>query len=162
MAMVAATMFGAGDETAGAVVKLAKGGTILTLSSDHKGTPFGTPAPYALDKEGRPVVFLSNMAVHTKNLKKNDKCSVMVFKENKDDPFNSARVTFVGKMVKIEDKERAEYKKLFLAKNKTAEDFADFEDFNFYRLEIEKIFYVGGFGDAGWVEVEDYLKAYKD
>ncbi len=161
MAMVAATMLGAGDETAGSVVKLAKDGTILTLSSDYKGTPFGTPAPYALDKEGRPVLFLSDLAIHTKNLKKNDKCSMMVLKEDKDDPFNSARVTFVGKVVKVSDKERAEYKKLFLAKNKSAETFADFEDFNFYRLEIESIFYVGGFGDINWVKPEDYAKAFK-
>jgi heme iron utilization protein len=155
-------MFVGGDtETADAMTKLAKSGTIVTLSSDYKGTPFGTPAPYALDAEGRPVLLLSDLAVHTKNLKANPKCSVMLLKEDKEDPFNSARVTFVGKMVKVDDKERAAYKTLFLAKQKAAEDFADFGDFNYYRLEIESIFYVGGFGDINWVQPKDYLKSFK-
>jgi putative heme iron utilization protein len=144
-----------------ALIDLAKGGTIATLSSDYKGTPFGTPAPYALDSEGRPVIFLSNLAIHTKNLAKNPKCSIMVLKEDKEDPFNSARVTFIGKIVKVGKDERAAYKKLFLAKQKAAEDFIDFGDFNFYRLEIESIFYVGGFGDIQWIEPKDYVKGIK-
>lgn len=149
------------DDVDKALIDLVKGGTIVTLSSDYKGTPFGTPAPYAIDSEGRPVLFLSNLAIHTKNIVKNPKCSVMVLKEDKEDPFNSARVTFVGKMVKVSDKERAEYKKLFLAKQKAAEDFIDFGDFNFYRLEIESIFYVGGFGDIQWIDPKDYVKGIK-
>lgn len=144
-----------------ALIDLVKGGTIVTLSSNYLGTPFGTPAPYAIDSEGRPVLFLSDLAIHTKNIRKNPKCSIMVLKEDKEDPFNSARVTFIGKMVKVNDKERAEYKKLFIGKQKTAEWFSDLEDFNYYRLEIESIFYVGGFGDIQWIEPKDYVKGIK-
>lgn len=149
------------DDVDQALIDLVKGGTIATLSSDYKGTPFGTPAPYAIDSEGRPVIFLSNLAIHTKNITKNSNCSIMVLKEDKDDPFNSARVTFVGKIVKVGDKERAEYKKLFLAKQKSSEPFINFGDFNFYRLDIERIFYVGGFGDIQWVNPKDYVKGIK-
>jgi putative heme iron utilization protein len=159
--LLAVSLFAATDDVDQALLDLAKDGTIATLASDYKGTPFATPAPYALDSEGRPVIFLSNLAIHTKNITKNPKCSIMILKEDKDDPFNSARVTFIGKIVKVGKDEREAYKKLFLSKQKSSEPFIDFGDFNFYRLEIESIFYVGGFGDIQWVEPKDYVKGIK-
>lgn len=149
------------EEVDQALIDLTKGGSMATLSTNYMGTPFGTPVPYALDGEGRAIIFLSDLAVHTKNLKKNSNCSIMVLKEDKDDPFNSARVTFVGKIVKVGDKEREAYKKMFLAKQPTAKDFADFGDFNYYYIEIDRVFYVGGFGDIQWIKSADYKKAFK-
>ena len=143
------------------MIDLAKEGKVATLSTTYDKVAFGSLVPYVLDAKGRPIIFVSDLALHTKNLKKDPKCSLMVAKIDKDDIFNSARITFIGKMVKIPDKELEEIKKLYLAKHESAEGFIDFEDFNFYRLEIEKIYWVGGFGDIDWIEIKEYQKSFK-
>jgi len=142
---------------------LVRQGTMASLSTDYKGTPFGSLVPYGVDAEGRPYIFVSTLSVHTKNILKNSKASIMVYKEDKDDPFNSQRVTFVGKMVKITDaKEREALNTAYLKKYPAAKAFNDFGDFHYYRLEIERIHYIGGFGDIQWVEWKDYKKEWKD
>lgn len=142
-----------------ALHELVKSEKIACLSTDYKGTPFGSVVPFVVDEKGTPIIFLSTLAIHTKNLDKSDKCSLMVLKEDKDDPFNSKRVTFLGKMVKVSDeKEREKLKKAFVKRHKSAEEIVDFGDFDFYKMEIEKIYYIGGFGDINWVEVKDYIE----
>jgi hypothetical protein len=131
---------------------------VATLSTDYKGFPFGSLTPFVLDKNGNPVVFLSDLAQHTENIDKNSKASIMIYRADKKDLFNSARITFVGKMVKLNDKEREEIKKVYLKRHPEAESFIDFGDFNFYRLEVQDIHYIGGFGDINWVEIENYRK----
>lgn len=132
---------------------LAKTGDVATLCTDYNGTPFGSLAPYALDKDYNPVIFISDLAVHTKNLTKNSASSMMVMKVDKDNVFNSKRITFVGKMVKVEKLE--EVSEIFFTKHKQAKDYAEL-DFTFYRMEISKIYYIGTFGDIRWVDVKDY------
>ena len=134
---------------------------LATLSTSHKGTPFGSLVAYSIDSEGRPYIFISDLAVHTENIKKDKKASLMVFKEEKEDLFNSQRITFAGKMVKVKDKERETLKKEYLDRPPSAEQIIDFGDFNFYRLEIERIHCIGGFGDITWVEPADWTKSWK-
>lgn len=141
--------------------KLVEEVKIATLSTDFKGTPFGSLVAYSIDAEGRPYIFVSDMAVHTKNIEKNAKASLMVYKEDKEDLFNSQRITFVGKMVKVDDKEREKLAKEYLKRHPSAETFIEFGDFNFYRLEIERIHVIGGFGDIGWVEPAEWGKSWK-
>jgi heme iron utilization protein len=138
---------------------LIREGQIASLSTDFKKTPFGSLVPYAIDTQGNPIVFLSDLAQHTENLKKNPKCSLMVHKIDKDDVFSSPRITFVGKLVKVPDKEREAAAKIYLKKNPQAEQIIDFGDFNFYRFEIRTIHYIGGFGDINWITPEEYRKS---
>lgn len=130
-----------------------------TLSTSLKGTPYGSLTPFMTDKKGNPILFLSDLAQHTENIGKDKRCSLMIHRIDKDDIFNSPRVTFVGKMTKITDnKEREELAKMYLRKHPEAKDFIDFEDFNFYRLIIDRIHYIGGFGDINWVDADEYRR----
>jgi len=143
-----------------AMYDLVKTGKVAALSSDFKGTPFGSLMPYALDAKGNPIIYISDLAVHTKNLNKNPACSLMVSKVKDDDIFNSQRITFVGKMKRVPKEDVEAVKKIFYGKFKEAEDYAELHDFGFYRMEISTIFYIGGFGDINWVKTEDYQKGF--
>lgn len=132
-----------------------------SLATMYEDAPFTSMVPYAIDKQGRPIIFISDLAIHTKNLQKSPKCSLMAGKENKDDVFNSQRITFIGKMEKVPNKEIEEVKKAYLAKYPDQEYLFGLEDFSFYRMEIKKIYYVGGFGDISWIALDDYLKHWK-
>lgn len=146
--------------TSNPVCEMVKESKVAAFSTDYKGTPFGSLVGYQIDLEGKPYIFVSGLSVHVKNIKKNPKASIMVFKEDKDDVFNSQRITFVGKMVKVENPE--DLKKAYLEKYPTAELFATFGDFDFYRLEIEKIHCIKGFGEIEWIEPKDWVKQWKD
>ena len=129
--------------------------SLATLNKDK--TPFVSLVPYALDK-GQPVIFISDLAIHTSNLKDNSACSLMVSKPNKKDIFESPRLSYIGKMVKVSDKEVEEIKKIYLKKFPKAEYLMELGDFAFYKLKIEKIYYVGEFASADWVDLKDYNK----
>src|SRR3989344_384283 len=141
---------------------LVKNNRMAALSTEYKEAPFGSLSPYVLDKNGNPVIFISILAIHTKNLNKNPACSLTIWKVDEDDLFNSQRITFLGKMVQVEDEERKELQELFLKKHPESEGFIDFDDFAFYRLEIVKIYYIGGFGDIQWIELNEYRKGFGD
>src|SRR5450631_2862414 len=57
---------------------LASMGTLSTISRKHQGFPFGSLMPYALDPAGQPIFLISNMAMHTQNLRADPRCSLFV------------------------------------------------------------------------------------
>src|SRR5271155_284633 len=84
-------------ERARTLISLASVGTLSTLSRKHPGFPFGSLMPFALDLAGRPLFLISNMAMHTQNLKATPRCSLFVGQSNVDaDPLGTARATLVG------------------------------------------------------------------
>src|SRR2546422_7509877 len=73
-------------ERARTLVDQGRTGTLATLSRKHPGHPFGSIMPYALDAEGRPLLLISSMAVHTQNLGADPRASLFVTQ-----PLSSAR-----------------------------------------------------------------------
>jgi putative heme iron utilization protein len=135
-------------------------GTLATLSGRHPGYPFGSLMPYALDGEGRPVFLISNMAMHTQNLKRDGRASLFVEQASADgDPLGAARATLVGNVAAVDP---AEVRELYLAKHANSRYWVDFSDFGFFRLQPIDVYYVGGFGVMGWVTAEDYQAALPD
>ena len=64
--------------------------TLSTLSRKHPGFPFGSLMPFALDSAGRPIFLISNMAMHTQNLKADPRCSLFVTQASADgDPLGA-------------------------------------------------------------------------
>ncbi len=67
------------------------------MSRKHAGFPFGSLMPYALDAVGRPVFLISNMAMHTQNLRSDPRASLFVAQTAGDgDALGAARATLVG------------------------------------------------------------------
>ena len=58
--------------------------------------------------------------------------------------------------------DREEVRQTYLAAHESARYWVDYADFGFYRLAVESLYYVGGFGEMGWVEVEEYRAARPD
>src|SRR3979490_1233723 len=60
------------------LMSLSSVATLSTISRKHAGYPFGSLMPFALDSLGRPIFLISNMAMHTQNLKTDPRCSLFV------------------------------------------------------------------------------------
>lgn len=145
------------------LVSLASVATLSTLSRKHAGFPFGSLMPYALDREGRPIFLISNMAMHTQNLKADPRASLFVAQAAIDgDPLGAARATLVGQVEPVPESEVAVLRELYLARHENSRYWVDFADFGFFRLQPVDLYYIGGFGVMGWVAAEDYKLASPD
>lgn len=145
------------------LLSLATIGTLSSVSRKHPGFPFGSLMPYALDPAGRPIFLISNMAMHTQNLKADPRCSLFVSQASSDgDPLGAARATLVGNTEPIGANDLASVRELYLARHPNSRYWVDFADFAFFRLDPIDIYYVGGFGVMGWVSASDYATAAPD
>jgi hypothetical protein len=137
--------------------------TLSTISRKQPGFPFGSLMPYALDAAGRPLFLISNMAMHTQNLKADPRASLFVTQTAADgDVLGAARVTLVGNIGQISEDEKAEARQLYLKAHPNSQYWVDFTDFGFFRLEPVDVYYVGGSGVMGWVNAADYAEAVAD
>jgi hypothetical protein len=149
-------------EAARTLTHLGHTGTLATVSLRHPGHPFASLMPYALDEQGRPLVLISSMAMHTQNLSADRRASLLVTQAAKGDPLAAGRVTLMGEVLPVPEAERERVKAAYLARHANAAYWADFDDFGFWLLEPVDVYYVGGFGAMGWVAAAEYATAEPD
>jgi putative heme iron utilization protein len=142
---------------------LANTGTLATWSKKVEGFPFGSLMPYALDDAGRALFLISNMAMHTQNVKADPRASLFVTQTAEGgDVLGAARATLVGNVLAVPAEETAAARERYLAAHEGSRYWVDFSDFGFFRLTPIEIYYVGGFGVMGWVNAEEYARATAD
>jgi putative heme iron utilization protein len=145
------------------LISLTSVATLSTLSHKHTGFPFGSLMPFALDSSGRPLFLISNMAMHTQNLKADPRCSLFVGQVAANgDPLGAARATLLGTAVPVPQDDIADAREKYLARHENSRYWVDFADFSFFRFQPIDVYYVGGFGVMGWVEARDYEQAAPD
>jgi putative heme iron utilization protein len=116
--------------------------------------------PYAANGEGRPVFFISSMAMHTQNLVEDPRSSLLVTQPDvAGDPLGASRVTILGASTLVTANE---VRDLYLSRHENAKFWQDYSDFAFYRLEVSAVYFIGGFGVMGWVSADDYTNAKPD
>jgi putative heme iron utilization protein len=138
-------------------------GALATLSRRIPGHPFGSLMPYAPDQAGRPVLLISSMAVHTQNLRADDRASLLVAEPGwAGDPLAAARVTLMGTVAPVPPDARDAARHAYLARHPNAASWVDFEDFAFHRIEVADCYFVGGFAAMDWVDPAAYREARPD
>ncbi|MGQ0464068.1 MAG: HugZ family pyridoxamine 5'-phosphate oxidase [Sporichthyaceae bacterium] len=137
-------------------------GSLATMSTECPGFPFGSLVGYAVDEVGRPLLCLSRIAEHSRNMAANPNASLMVTEHDGGNNLLAlARVTLVGECRKISDSEHEAGLDLYLQAHPSA-FYSSFHDFSIYRLEVASVRYVGGFGRMSWVTAEQYTAAEPD
>ncbi len=144
------------------LVHLGRIGTLSTHSRKQPGFPFGSVMPYSADDCGQPVFLISSMAMHTQNLKADARASLLVMQESGDDPLGAARITLVGEVLPVPQSETAAARELYLSRHQNARYWVDFDDFAFYRMRLEDVYFIGGFGVMGWVDAQEYAHSLPD
>jgi heme iron utilization protein len=150
-------------ERARTLLHVGRVGSLATLSHRHPGWPFSSVMPYALDAPGRPIFLISDLAVHTQNLRDDPRASLLVTQHDESgDPLGGSRVTIMGRVEPVPNAEIAENRQRYLTRYENARYWVDFRDFTFTRLEVRDVYFVGGFGVMGWVTAEEYARAVPD
>ncbi len=126
-----------------------------TLAGD--GTPYASLVLYATLPDATPVLLLSALAEHTKNLKADPRASLLVDgTAGLADPLTGARVTLVGR---LEEVGAADAQARYLARHPSAETYVGFGDFRFYALRMARAHLVAGFGRIHWADASAILAA---
>lgn len=134
------------------VARACRTGSLSTVMADD-GTPYASLVLTAFDHDATPILLISRLAEHTKNILKQPRVSLLCdgtagFAE----PLTGPRVTLLGHAEKTEDER---LKRRYLARHPTAEMYAGFADFAFYKINVERAHIVAGFGKIHWLD--DYL-----
>jgi putative heme iron utilization protein len=135
----------AGFEPKAAAKKLlreALSGALATLMPGS-GDPYCSLVNVANAADGAPLFLLSTLAVHTKNLLVDARASLLLDERTEGDPLEGARIMLTGSVVRTGD---AAARRRYLARHPDAAQFANFKDFDFYRMELSRIHLVAGFG----------------
>jgi len=130
-----------------------RSGILSTLSIKFPGYPFGSVAPFILDHTGQPVLLISTIAEHTKNILADAKVSLLVF-AGSDDLQASSRLTMLGEAQQI-SKEDEDLRARYLRYFPNAVSYFEMHDFSFYRITITQARYIAGFGKMSWMTGSD-------
>ncbi|MDQ0316746.1 HugZ family pyridoxamine 5'-phosphate oxidase [Amorphus orientalis] len=135
-------------------------GALGTLDAET-GAPHVSLVTVATAPDGAPILLLSDLARHTRNLKADDRVSLLASEATTPgDPLALARVTVIGRIHRIASP--AADRNRFLARQPEAAEYADFPDFGFYRLEPESAHLVAGFGRIVTLSAADIMTDLSD
>ena len=148
-------------EQARTLLQRAEMAVLSTLGAELSGHPYGSLVIYGLH-EGAPILLVSGLAEHTKNLEASPRCSLLVHERGPDNPLALARATFVGEARKVQNSEREAAAASFLARHPDAAYYADFTDFAYWRIDVTTVRYIGGFGRMSWVDTDAWRTAEAD
>jgi len=124
-------------------------GALCTLSAKLGGYPFGSIVPFVLDAACRPVILISRLAEHTKNLGGDPRASLIVH-DYAEDVQAGARLTLVGDGVRPGDDPAGQRR--YLRYFPAAEDLLALGDFSFWAIEPNRLLFIRGFGRIDWIE----------
>jgi putative heme iron utilization protein len=146
------------------LVARARSATLCTIAREPAGYPYGSLVAFAADSSGSPLLLLSTMAEHRQNLDARAEASVLVAEPHapSEDPLALGRLTLLGRCAPVGPEAVADVRRAFLALHPRAAGYVDYTDFAFYRLAVEAIRYIGGFGRMSWVSAEAYQAAEPD
>lgn len=117
--------------------------------------PYTSLVTVACDCDAAPLFLFSQLAEHTRNLQTDSRASLLVEETSRRaNPQTGPRVTVLGRIEKSTEEER--HRRRFLARHPSAVLYAGFADFAIYRMTVERAHYVGGFGQARWIEGADF------
>lgn len=125
------------------LVRSATKGALGSLRRDGGG-PYVSMVLVATAADGAPILLMSDLALHTKNLQADQRASLLIDgTDGLGDPMTGARISLVGILRRTMD---AEARARYLARHPHAAGYADFADFSFYRFEPDFGHLIEGFG----------------
>jgi putative heme iron utilization protein len=129
-------------------------GALATNSKKLSGYPFGSLVPFVLDHAAQPVIFISRLAEHTRNIDADPHVSLLVH-DAATDVQAAARLTLAGDAVRVNDGLES-LRQRYLNYFPNAEQLFALGDFSFYRVAPVMLRFIGGFGAIHWISAESY------
>ena len=134
---------------------LMRGQSTAALGTLMDGAPYVSLVLVAFDADGSPLLLISRLAQHTKNLLADPRVSLLFDGTGGlDDPLAGPRLTVLGAAGPCPDPAAL---KRYIERHRSAEAYAGFSDFKLYKVTVVRGHYVAGFGQIRWVEAAALL-----
>ena len=123
------------------------------LGTSLGGEPYVSFVAVACDTDASPLLLLSDLAQHTRNLLADPRVSLLFADtEGHADPLAGPRLTVLGRAARDDDARTAAR---FAARHPASAAYAGFADFHLYRVAVERGHLVAGFGRIAWLDGTD-------
>ena len=131
------------------LIRTADRAVLATALNGAEGWPYASLVMIALDHAAQPLLLLSDLADHTKNLKADSRASLLIDDTaGLDEPLTGARVSLQGRIAPVEDDALLAR---YVARHPSASLYAGFKDFRLYRMDVTRAHLVAGFGRIHWI-----------
>lgn len=128
---------------------------VLSTAMTGDGWPYGSLVMTGCDHAARPLLLISQLAEHTKNLGGDTRASLLYDGTvGLDSPLTGARVTIMGRLTPTKDPGLTAR---YIARHPEAEMYLGFADFSMFEMSVERAHIVAGFGAIHWIDAQDLL-----
>src|SRR5690242_17971605 len=135
-----------------------RSGALATLMPGS-GDPYCSLVNVATAADGAPLLLISQLAIHTKNILADPRVSLMLDERKEGDPLQGGRIMIMGSAAVTDDPNA---RRRYLDRQPEAGGFASFADFSFYQVTIKAVHLVAGFGRIVDLKPADVLTATED
>jgi putative heme iron utilization protein len=143
------------------LLRRSRQGALATLMTGS-GDPYCSLVNVASHPDGSPILLISRLALHTRNILGDSRVSLMLDERAEGDPLEGARIMLSGRAEEAGAGELALLRRRYLGVHPSAEDFVDFKDFSFFRIAPSTMHLVAGFGRIVDLRPEQFLTDISD
>jgi putative heme iron utilization protein len=148
-------------QLARSLLRRCRQGALATLR-EGSGDPYCSLVNIASYPDGSPVLLISRLAVHTKNILADPRVSLMLDERTEGDPLEGGRIMLSGQARQAGSEELDLARRRYLNAHPAAEAYASFKDFSFFRIHPQGTHLVAGFGRITDLKPEQFLTRIDD
>jgi putative heme iron utilization protein len=138
------------------LLRRSRQGALATLMVGS-GDPYCSLVNVASHADGSPILLISRLAVHTRNILGDPRVSLMLDERVEGDPLEGARIMLSGRAEQAEGADLEIARRRYLNAHPSAEAFVSFADFSFFLVRPSGTHLVAGFGRIVDLKPEQFL-----
>lgn len=127
-------------------------GVLCTAHALSSAWPYGSMVPFAMLDNGDAVIFVSDIAEHTRNLLADPRATLLVRDSASQDPQADARHAMMVRASCPDGDQAAAMEQAYFARFPGSERMREAHGFRAWKLECERIRWIAGFGSMGWID----------
>jgi putative heme iron utilization protein len=144
------------SKVARGLLRRSRQGALATLMAGT-GDPYCSLVNLASHADGSPILLISRLALHTRNILADPRVSLMLDERAPGDPLEGARIMLAATAEEVGAGDLSLPRQRYLNVHPSAEMFVDFKDFSFFRLRPKGAHLVAGFGRIVDLSAEQIL-----
>jgi len=149
------------SKLARSLLRRSRQGALATLMAGS-GDPYCSLVNVASHADGSPILLISRLALHTRNLLDDSRVSLMLDERAEGDPLEGSRIMLAGRAEEASGDDAAILRRRYLNAHPAAEAFVDFKDFSFFRIRPSGAHLVAGFGRIVDLNPQQFLTEISD
>jgi putative heme iron utilization protein len=143
------------------LLRRSRQGALATLMAGS-GDPYCSLVNVASHADGSPILLISRLALHTRNILGDSRVSLMLDERSHSDPLEGSRIMLAGRAEEASGDETAILRRRYLNAHPSSEAFVNFKDFSFFRILPLAAHLVAGFGRIVDLRPEQFLTDISD